>query len=328
MKTEQVAFVTGGSGFLGRRLIPYLTARGVTVRALARSSSAQEAVRKAGAKAVPGDLSSINSIRAMRDAMRGCTTVYHCAAKAEDWGDPREFHEANVVGTENVLGAARAAGVPRFVHVGTEAVLVGGPRIIMADESWPLPAHPHGLYPITKGLAEQLVRAANRPGFTTVVVRPRFIWGKGDTTVLGRMVEMVRQGQFAWIGGGDYLTSTCHVENVCEGMLLAAERGEGGGVYFLTDGEPVHFRTFITKMLKTQGVDPGSRSVPTWLALAAGTVAEASAKYLGVPSRPPITSTAIRLIGQEVTVSDRKARRDLGYKGLMSQDAGLAEMTV
>lgn len=323
-KSGQLAFVTGGSGFLGRRLIPYLRERGFTVRALARSASAQQTVRQAGAEAVPGDLSSVE---AMRSGMQGCSVVFHSAAKAEDWGDPAEFHQANVVGTENVLAAARKAGVGRLVHVGTEAVLVGGPRIIMADESWPLPAHPFGLYPITKGMAENLVRAANRPGFTTVVVRPRFIWGKGDTTVLGRMVELARKGEYAWIDGGDYRTSTCHVLNVCEGMLLAAERGQGGGVYFLTDGEPVHFRTFITAMLKTQGVDPGSRSVPLWLAMAVAAATEASSQYLGVPSRPPITRTAIKLIGQEVTVDDRKARRELGYQALVSQAAGLAELS-
>lgn len=322
-KRGRLAFVTGGSGFLGRRLIPYLRERDFTVRALARSPAAQETVRQAGAEAVPGDLSSVE---AMKSGMQGCSMVFHCAAKAEDWGDPREFHEANVVGTENALAAARGAGVGRFVHVGTEAVLVGGPRIIMADETWPLPAHPFGLYPITKGMAENLVRAANRPEFTTTVVRPRFIWGKGDTTVLGRMVEMARKGQYAWIGGGNYRTSTCHVLNVCEGMLRAAERGQGGGVYFLTDGEPVHFRTFITQMLKTQGVEPGNRSVPEWLALAVAAAAEAGAAYLGVPRRPPITRAAIKLIGQEVTVDDRKARRELGYQALVSRAAGLAEL--
>ena len=116
-------------------------------------------------------------------------------------------------------------------------------------------------------------------------------------------------------------TSTCHVDNVVEGVLLAAERGASGETYFLTDGPPVDFREFLTKLLATQGVDAGTRTVPRWIArVAAGTTAWMK--------RPPVTRTAIALIGNEVTVDDRKARHDLGYAGAMTRRRGLAEMSV
>ena len=86
-------------------------------------------------------------------------------------------------------------------------------------------------------------------------MRPRFVWGRGDTTLLPVMTEMVRAGRFAWIGGGRHRTSTTHVDNAVEGLVLGAERGAPGGVYFVTDGEPVVFRDFITRLLATQGVD-------------------------------------------------------------------------
>ena len=103
----------------------------------------------------------------------------------------------------------------------------------------------------------------------TIVVRPRFIWGKGDTTVLAELANAVREKRFAWIDGGRYPTSTCHVRNVCHGALLAAERGTSGGVYFLTDGDPVELRGFVTELLATEGCDPGTKSVPWWLAATA-----------------------------------------------------------
>jgi len=151
-------------------------------------------------------------------------------------------------------------------------------------------------------------------------VRPRFIWGAGDTNLLPKIVEVVRRKRFAWIGGGHYLTSTCHVRNVVEGTLLAAERGKPGEIYFLTDGAPVEFRDFMTRLLATQGVDASRvRDVPLWLArLVAGAT--------GWMKHPPVTRTALALVGHEVTVDDAKARRELGYRGAVTIDAGLAEM--
>jgi nucleoside-diphosphate-sugar epimerase len=310
------AFVTGGSGFLGRHLITTLVGRGVAVRALARSDSAAATVTAAGATAVRGDL---DDVAAMTAGMKGCDTVFHSAAHVKTHGKLDEFMRINVTGTEHTLAAAKAAGVGRFVHIGTEAVLADGKPIVRADETRPYPKHPSGPYPITKGLAERAVLAANAPGFVTVAVRPRFIWGKGDTSVLPGIVEAVKSKRFAWISGGHYLTSTCHVTNVVEGAIAAAERGKGGEAYFLTDGEPVEFREFITKLLATQDVDPGTKQLPRW-------IAKSTAAVTGWMKQPPITRTEVALIAHEVTVDDGKARRELGYKGAVTREAGLAAM--
>ena len=313
------AFVTGGSGFRGKRISAEGAARGAVVGGLARSVASAIAVRAAGAEPVRGDL---DDVAAMTAGMKEppCDVVFHAAAHVKQHGKLAEFLRANVQGTENVLAAARAAGVRRFVHVGTEAVLADGKPIVRADESTPYPERPAGPYPISKGLAERAVLAANRFGeLETVVIRPRFIWGKGDTSVLPELVEAVRRKRFAWIGGGRYLTSTCHVANVVEGALLAAERGAPGEIYFLTDGAPVELRAFLTELLATQGVDAGAREVPRW-------VARTAAALTGWLPRPPITRTAIALVGGEVTVDDGKARRELGYLGKVTREAGLAEM--
>jgi len=319
------AFVTGGSGFVGRNLIALLKSRGNVVRALARTDAAVKTVQQLGAEPVHGDL---DNVEALRNGMASCDVVFHSAAKVEDWGRYEDFYRANVVGTENVLQAARASGVRKFVHVSTEAVLAGGPPIRNADETWPRAKNPLGLYPLTKGLAEERVLAANSPELATVIVRPRFIWGKDDTSLLPQIIQAVQKGQFMWIGGGRYLTSTCHVRNVCEGTLLAAERGRGGEIYFLTDGKPIEFRYFITALLKTQNIDPGQRNVPLGLARMFARVSEAIWRGLHLNSRPPITRTAVCLIGEEVTVNDAKARRELGYAGKVSIDEGLTEMAL
>ena len=156
-------------------------------------------------------------------------------------------------------------------------------------------------------------------------MRPRFVWGAGDTSVLPQLVAAVRAGTYAWIDGGRYPISTCHVVNVCEGLLLAAEHGCGGQIYFLTDGPPVELRAFGTALLRTQGLEPGRRSVPHPVAWGAAVAAEALWRVFKLPSRPPITRTMVRLIGEEVTVKDTKARQELGYRGRMSPEEGLSK---
>jgi nucleoside-diphosphate-sugar epimerase len=312
------AFVTGGSGFVGGRLIPALRARGVEVAALARSDASAAKVESLGATSVRGDLDDVAALEA---GMRGCDIVFHAAAHTDQF-DPVEVHmRITAKGTENVLAAARKAGVKRVVHVGTEAVLADGNPIVRADETRPLPKKPLGAYPLTKGLAEQAVLAANGNGLETVVVRPRFVWGKGDTNLLPELIDAVNAGRFAWIGGGHYLTSTVHVDNVIEGMLLAADKGTPGEIYFLTDGEPVEFRDFITKLLGTQGIQLNGKNLPRWVARTAVTLTSWM-------KRPPLTKTAFALMAHEVTVDDSKARRELGYQGKKTISEGLTEMSV
>ncbi len=317
------SFVTGGSGFVGKELISALRARGDEVVALSRSERSDSALKTLGATPVRGDL---DATEALAQGMAGCGAVFHCAAKVDEWDSDAAFHQVNVVGTEHVLAAARAAKVKRFVLISTEAVLADGQPLVDADETLPLPSRPLPGYPASKQLCERRVLEANGAGLETVVVRPRLIWGRGDTSNLVRFIEAIHGGRYAWVGGGRYLTSTCHVANVCEGALLAAERGTPGEVYFLTDGAPVEFRAFMTRVFESQGVKAPSRSVPRWLAGAAASVSEAAWRALKLGGTPPATRVAVCLMGQRMTVSDAKARRELGYSGRVSVEEGLAEL--
>jgi nucleoside-diphosphate-sugar epimerase len=212
------------------------------------------------------------------------------------------------------------------VHVSTEAVLLAGEPLVNVDESAPVRPDSPALYSSTKARAEQAVVAANSDRLETVVVRPRFVWGVGDTTLLPVMVEMVRGGRFAWIGGGRHRTSTTHVDNTVEGLVLGAERGRAGNVYFVTDGEPVVFREFVTELLATQGVAAPSRSVPAWLASALARAGEASWRHLPLPGRPPLTRFTCWVSSQECTIRTDKATEQLRYAPVKSIAEGLAEM--
>jgi nucleoside-diphosphate-sugar epimerase len=170
------------------------------------------------------------------------------------------------------------------------------------------------------------VAAASDSALRTVIVRPRLIWGNDDSSVLSQLEHAVNAGRYMWIDGGRYPTSTCHVDNLCEALLLAAEKGRGGEAYFVTDGAPVELRSFFTAMLRTRGVDAGERCVPRGVALALAAVSEKLWDLLGLRTPPPATRMAVRLIGEPVTVNDTKARRELGYLGRVSRDQGLATL--
>ncbi len=317
-------FLTGGSGFIGGRLIERLRADGHSVRALARSASAADRVRELGAEPVEGELADV---AAMRTGAEGCEFAFHAAATLGDWGKREDFERGNVQGTGNALRACAEAGVRRFVHVGTEAALLAGQPLIEVDETAPLRPDSPVLYSSTKARAEQAVLDANRDGFETVVVRPRFVWGADDTTLLPVIAEMVRTGRFAWIGGGRHRTSTTHVENTVEGLVLGANRGRPGNAYFVTDGEPVVFREFLSRLLATQGLDAPTRSIPAPVAGVVAAAGETAWRLLPLPGRPPLTRFAYWVSAQECTIRIDKAREQLGYQPPKSIDDGLAELS-
>jgi len=316
-------FVTGGSGFIGGRLIERLVSEGRRVRALARSDGAAAKVEGLGAEAARGDLGDRASLAA---GATGCEVAFHLAAHLGEWGPWEEFERGNVEGTRNALAACEEAGVRRFVHCGTEAALMAGEPLVHVDETAPLRPDSRAPYPATKAQAEQAVRAASREGFETVALRPRFVWGKGDTTLLPEMVKTVEAGRFAWVGGGRNVTDTAHVDNVVEGLVLAAEKGHPGEAYFVTDGEPVVFREFVTALLETQGVEPPDRSLPAWTAAPLARVCETAWKLLPLKGEPPMSTFRAWILTQECTIDISKARRELGYAPLVSHEQGLAEL--
>eukprot|EP00040_Diaphanoeca_grandis_P003316 m.24612 g.24612 ORF g.24612 m.24612 type:complete len:383 (+) comp14677_c0_seq1:218-1366(+) len=320
-------FLTGGSGYLGRNIIRHYVAKGVPVHALARSVAAKQVVESLGAIGFLGDLSELG---AMQIAARGCDVVIHSAAYVKMWGDLDTARAVTVEGTRNVIIAAASEGVRRVIHVGTEAgcVTSSGAPLVNLAESTPLPDVAFaGVYSTTKNEAEKAaLQTGIEHGVDVVVVRPRLIWGRDDTVFLPKLVEAANTGVLAWFDGGEYKQSTVHVVNVVEGIEKAIARGTAGASYFITDGDPVVFKDFASSLLRSVSVEPPTKSVPFWLMWYAGIVVEGVCSVVGC--EPPITRQALVLIGQEITVSDAKARTEIGYVGHMSIEAGVAEMRV
>lgn len=312
-------FVTGGSGFVGGHLIEALVAAGHEVRALARSAGSAEAVRRYGATPVTGELGKVSAAQ-----LAEIDAVIHCAAFVEEWGTRAQFWEANVEGTRNLLEAAKAAGVRRFVHCGTEAAVFEGRDLVDIDETQPYPARQRYLYSETKAEAERLVLAAT--GIEGVSVRPRLIWGPRDTSVLPAVLEMARQGAFAWIDGGRQRTSSAYVGNVVHALILALDHGAPGRAWFVADDGVRTMREVLTAWASTQGVELRARSVPSWVLRPLAALIEGVWRTLGLTRRPPLTRFAIDMMSSTVTVSTARARTELGYAPIVSFEEGLRRM--
>jgi nucleoside-diphosphate-sugar epimerase len=313
--------VTGGSGFLGSRLIPKLVAEGHDVFAMSRSSSADGKLRAFGAMPVRGDMNNLSGM-----AMPRVDAVIHLAAHFHFAGPRAPYFHVNVDGTKALLEAAQAAGVSSFIYLTAAAVIMDdrGSPVRDADERAPTFPDSFSPYIASKATSEAGVLAANRPGFRTIAIRPPGIWGPGDA-FSRNIPHAIRSGQFAFIARGDYPYSTCHVDNVVEALICALDRGEGGNAYFVRDPDNTTFRAFIDGLAKLQGLSIDKlRSVPYGMAFFMGRMMELGARLRRSDQDPALTRTMVRMIGREFTIDDSAARRELGYVGKVSRLEGLA----
>ncbi|BCL25255.1 NAD-dependent epimerase/dehydratase family protein [Streptomyces aurantiacus] len=294
-------FVTGGSGFIGQVLVRRLIDEGHSVRALVRSQASAEKVSALGAEPVRGELTDPTT---WRDQVTGSDVVFHLAAATDVTAD-RERHElVSVRGTQAAVDAARYAQVPRFVHCGSEAALLAGDPLVDVDETAPLRPDSEAAYCAVKAAAEKIVLDANAPGFATVSIRPRFVWGP-DSILTDSLVAAAKAGQFAWIDGGRHTTDVTFVENAVEGLVLGWRRGRPGQAYFVTDRHRVSLREFLETLFEIHGVDTPIPELDV----------ETAAREVPVPVR--------WFLGQSCTLRTDKAVAELGYEPVVSHAAGL-----
>ena len=316
-------FVTGASGFVGGAVVRRLR-ENHEVLAMARTDASARKIQTLGAAPVRCELGAVE-VGHLIDV----DAIVHCAAYVEPWGSREEFWRSNVTGTTQLLRVAKQAGVKRFIHMSTEAVLFDGHDLHHIDETTPYAEDTPFLYPETKREAEKAVLQAQSAteNFTTLSLRPRLIWGPGDQTIVPEVKKMVDKGMYTWIDHGSALTSTAYIENVAYAVELALTHGRGGCAYFITDNEQVHFKDFLTRLMQTQGVALPERSLPGWLARGLATFIEEFWTFFHLSGAPPMIRFSITMLSRECTIQSQRAEQELGYKPLYSIEEGLAEMT-
>jgi nucleoside-diphosphate-sugar epimerase len=319
--------VTGGSGFLGRRLVERLLTAERRVTVLGRTP-----VPDLEARGVRFIRASVDDLPAVTAACAGAETVFHVAARVGIWGPYDEFYRTNVLGTRAVLAGCRARGVKRLVHTSTPSVVYNGRDLAGADESLPITSACPSPYPLTKALAEQEVLAANCAELRTVALRPHLIWGVGDPHLVPRVLARARAGRLRIVGSGRNRVDMVHVENAVDAHLLAeqaltfASAQAAGRAYFITNGEPVVLWDWINNLLRALGERPITRRIPLGGALAVGAACELLWRVLALGGEPPMTRFVAAELAKDHWFDLTAARRDLDYRPRVSMAQGTDEL--
>jgi nucleoside-diphosphate-sugar epimerase len=311
--------VTGGSGFLGSHLVEALVARGEDVRVLVRPASQTAHLEKLGVELAGGDLTDPLSLAS---ATQGVARIYHAAALAADWGPATEFQAANVTGVQNLLAAASAAGVKRFIHISTTDVY-GHPDYPAAESApfrvrgWP--------YGDTKIASEQLIWAYHHEqGLPVTVVRPVNIYGPRSGSFVLDIVDLLRQGSMVHIGRHKKPGGITYVTNVVDLILRAADSQKSiGQAYNACDGSDLCWRDYVNRLADMVSVSHPRIVVPYRLAYAAGWAMEKLYSARNSERRPLLTRMAVDLFGTDQGFPIDKARRELGYEPQVNINEGM-----
>ena len=313
------AFVTGGTGFIGRPLIRKLLKRGYSVSALARSEQGVADLAALGAETIRGDILNVSS---MREGMRGSDVVFHLAGwykiGSPDWMTAESL---NVGGTRKVLRLARELDIPKVVYTSTHTVL-GDTKGELVDETFFQGGPFASEYDRTKWLAHYKVAVPMiEKGAPIIIVMPGTGYGPGDPSLIGDLMREFYAGRLPAAPAVDFTTSYVHVEDIAEGHIVAAEKGVIGESYILT-GPAVPLGEIVDFWSQLTGKPAPALRIPSGYLLPFAPLMGWLNKTFGLP--PLFSREAVELLGMKYTASPEKARTQLGWRTRSLQE-GMSE---
>ncbi|KAI3642589.1 hypothetical protein MP228_012144 [Amoeboaphelidium protococcarum] len=328
--------VIGGSGFLGQHLVNALLAKGSRVTILdirEPRGMPQHVFDSEKLQVVTGDLSNFNLLQ---HTMTGHSSVFHVASPPYHLNDRQLFERVNVEGTKLVIKACQQSGVKRLILTSSCSVVYDGKDMKNADEETPFPATYLDCYTHTKMKQENLVIEANSDTLQTIAIRPHGIFGPNDYTVTEIANKSLEGKMKFMIGNGSNIVDFTHVSNVVHGHILAAEALDensqcSGQVYNITNDEPVHFWIFTKIVLTQLGLEAPSNKLPFSTIYAIAVILQVLSLLLLVLSfgmvrwTPFLTPFKVALAGTHHYYNCEKAKRDLGYRPVVSLEQGIKE---
>jgi nucleoside-diphosphate-sugar epimerase len=309
--------VTGATGFLGDVLARLLADRGHEVIATGRDPKKLAALKRERIDVIALDLAD------NRAPSPACDALIHCAALSSPWGRRSEFHRANVVGTQGAVALARAAGARRFVSISTPSVYFRFQDQIGVREDAPLPP-PINAYADTKRQAEQLVLAAT--DLDPVVLRPRGLYGPGDTTLLPRLLAAAQTGALPLMNEGRAATDLTYIDDVAEAAYaaLTVNTPVQQRIFNISGGAALNVREVAERAAEKAGQAVRWRRVPPWLVLAYAHANEYICASLPRHPEPTITAYGAALFAFTQTLNIDAAKRQLGWTPRVDFADGLA----
>lgn len=313
--------VTGATGFLGGAVSRRLLSAGHDVTATGRDPTRGQALSASGLRFEPADLCDQRAVGRLCDDV---DAVVHCAALSSPWGPKQAFVQANVQATATLIAACRTGRVRRLVHISTPSIYMGrGDRELVREDD-PLP-RPINQYAATKLKAERLVLAAHAAGLPCVVLRPRAIFGPGDTTIFPRLIRALEGGMLPMLGDGLNRVDLTYIDNVVQAvdLALSAPASATGQAYNITNGEPVRLWEVVSRVCHALGLPPPRGRLPRPAGMVLGAALEMFHAALRPNIEPKLTRYTVQVLSCTMTLDITRARRQLGYEPLVSVDEGL-----
>jgi len=315
--------ITGATGFVGGHLAEACVRKEQILTALVRPTSAVGELEKLGATLYRGELSDPAVVR---QAVAEADVIVHCAAKVGDWGPIDDYRQVNVESLRVLLDACKGQALSRFIHMSSLGVYAMRHHEGTA-ETEPLPRSHHDSYSQSKVEAEHLAMHYYKEfGVPVVILRPGFVYGPRDRTVMPRIINGLREGRLRYPGGGQAALNTIYVNNLIDAVFLAVESEKAvGEAYNLTDGEFVPKRKFIETIADSLGLPHPTRTPPLWLAWTVTWFAEKLAKMQGATEAPNFNFTRLKFMGYNLDFSIQKAMNDLGYRPRVNFEEAIGE---
>ncbi len=316
--------VTGATGFLAGALIRSLGRDGVDVVATGRDRDRLDRLSLPEQARIAFDLSQFQ-ISDVLSRLSGVTTIVHCAALSSAWGRDAAFVAANVTATENLLTLAGRLGVRSFIHISSPSVCFRFADQIGVTEDQTLPP-PVNAYARTKAQAEARVRASP---FPQTILRPRAIYGRGDTALLPRLLRAAATGPLPRFRQGCAATDLTHVSDVVAAIRAVMDQPDAaaGQTFNISGGQATPIRDVVERVCAAWGQPVRWRSLPVGPALAAVRLAEAVARMRPGQPEPRVTAYGLGIFAYSQTLDLSRARDLLGWSPKVSFEHGL-DMTL
>jgi nucleoside-diphosphate-sugar epimerase len=301
--------VTGASGFVGGSFIRRFVGRsGLDVHGVGRRAT---------------DLSNYSQLDLSHpfDLEMNPDVVIHAAARASPWGSQRAYYAQNVLATAHVIDYCQRHGHPRLIYVSSSSVFYREEHQLGLTEASPIGPNFINAYAQTKYMGEELVCAY--PG-EKVVLRPRAVFGPGDTVLFPRILEAAAKGKLPLFTGQDQpvLGDLIYIDVLCDYLLAAAIAPKLSGSYNLTNAQPIEIQSLLLQILKRLGIAAPTRQVSVSTALRAATLAEWVYRLLHLPGEPPITRFGVGVFAYSKIFDVSRALQDLGSPSV-SLDEGV-----
>lgn len=318
MKT---VLVTGATGFLGKYVVDELVEHGYQVRAFGRNSKVGRSLENSSVRFFQGDLTKADDVL---EACKGMDLVVHAGALSTVWGPWEDFYQTNVLGTKYVLEACRQTGIQRLVYVSSPSIYAAPKDQLAIKESDAPEENNLNNYIRSKLASEKLFK--NYPDVPSIILRPRGLFGIGDTSILPRVINLSQKIGIPLIGDGRQLMDMTCVENVALAIRLAIEAPEAKGeVYNITNGEPRAFRDLLEESLTGLGYPIKYRKIPAFLLSVIATSLEFLYKTLNLKGEPALTRYTYYLLRYSQTLDISKAEKELGYHPKISISEGIEQ---